>query len=278
MIRIGTSGFSFPDWKGVVYPPGIRSGEMLPYYAHRLGFTSVEINATYYSLPTPATMHLMTRKVPEGFEFVIKANRGMTHDPFDDRSDRPSAADTRDIFKSFAGAIGAVREAGMLGGVLLQFPVFFRPSPGAREYMLSAQEQLPGMPLIVEFRNGGWAREETFTFLEEHGFGYCAVDEPQLPRLMPFINRVTSPVAYMRFHGRNPHWFNAPVAERYDYSYTAEELKPFVPEVQAMDVRAGKTYVFFNNCHAGAAAKNARTFALMLKMQMPAGDAELFPA
>jgi len=101
-------------------------------------------------------------------------------------------------------------------------------------------------------------------FLKENGLASCAVDEPKLPRLMPFVNEVTSSLGYLRFHGRNPNWLNAPVAARYDYLYTNEELEEFVPEARTMNSRAGKMFVFFNNCHAGSAVKNAGMFRKML--------------
>jgi uncharacterized protein YecE (DUF72 family) len=93
---------------------------------------------------------------------------------------------------------------------------------------------------------------------------------------MPFAPEVTSRIAYVRFHGRNPNWFNSPVSERYNYFYSDEELAEFVPLIRRMDALAGKTYVFFNNCHAGYAAKNARKFALMLDINTKNTDEDLF--
>lgn len=81
---------------------------------------------------------------------------------------------------------------------------------------------------------------------------------------MPFINEVTSSFGYMRFHGRNPHWFNSPISERYNYLYSDEELKEFVPEAEKMGSKVQKVYTFFNNCHAGLALRNALTFKRML--------------
>ncbi len=94
--------------------------------------------------------------------------------------------------------------------------------------------------------------------MEENGLGYCCVDEPDLPRLVPFVPRVTSSVAYFRFHGRNVNWFNVPASERYNYLYSDEELKPFVPVIEAANEASKVAYVFFNNCHGGSAARNAR--------------------
>jgi len=80
VIKIGTSGFSFPDWKGTVYPAQIRDREMLPYYERDLGFKALEVNFTYYTLPSQKSFEAMSQKTSGGFEFVVKAFRGMTHE------------------------------------------------------------------------------------------------------------------------------------------------------------------------------------------------------
>src|SRR5437763_972412 len=122
-ILIGTSGFSYEDWRGSLYPRDLRKGDMLSYYAGI--YPTVEINSTYYGMPHPATMYQMTRKVPPGFEFVIKAHQSMTH------ADRyqPGA------FAEFRRALEPLREAAMLGGVLAQFPHSFRPTAATDRYL-----------------------------------------------------------------------------------------------------------------------------------------------
>jgi uncharacterized protein YecE (DUF72 family) len=100
--------------------------------------------------------------------------------------------------------------------------------------------------------------------LERNGIGFCIVDEPKLPKLMPYLPRVTSEIGYFRFHGRNPNWFNAPISERYSYLYSEEELKKFIPDIKDISQKTGKTFIFFNNCHAGSAAKNAAQMAKLL--------------
>ena len=265
MIKIGTSGFSFPDWKGTVYPAKLSSKEMLSYYAYTLKFDTVEINSTYYAIPSPENMEGMIRKVPEDFEFVVKGYKGMTHDPFDNRLETiPTTDDIKKSCQIFSHALVPLKDSNKLGAVLLQFPVFFSHNHRNKDYLLFCKDQFKDIQVVIEFRNKDWARDETFDFLRENNLGYCAVDEPKLPRLMPFINEITSSLGYMRFHGRNPHWFNTPVSERYHYLYTDEELKEFMPEAMKMDSRARKVYTFFNNCHAGFALRNAQTFKRMM--------------
>lgn len=262
MIKVGTSGFSFPDWVGTAYPPGTGRSGMFSSYCGGLGFDTVEINYTYYRMPSQRAMAALGGKAPEGFEFVVKAFKGMTHDPFDPRLEKkPGADEVRGYFTRFVQAMEPLRRQGKLGAVLLQFPVFFCPSDRTLAYLGAAKEWLGDIPVAVEFRTGAWADDRTFSFLRENELAYCAVDEPRLPRLMPFLNKITSSLAYVRLHGRNPNWFNAPVAERYDYLYSEDELEELAPEIERMGSSAEKCYVFFNNCHRGSAAKNA----LMMK-------------
>jgi len=258
MIRIGTSGFSFADWVGSVYPPGTKPSQMLSLYCGELGFDALEINYTYYTMPSERSMMSLARRLPDGFDVVVKAFKGMTHDPFDPRLEtRPATGDVKGYFAAFVRALEPLRREGKLGGVLLQFPVFFQPSGRSFGYLRDAKEWLGDIPVAVEFRARAWANDETLSFLKENGLAYCAVDEPNLPRLMPFVGAVTSTMGYVRLHGRNPNWFNAPVAERYDYLYAEGELEGLAPSIRQMGSSAGTCYVFFNNCHRGSAAKNA---------------------
>lgn len=261
MLRVGTSGYSFPDWKGTIYPKNIKQSEMLEYYAHKLGFDTVEINFTYYRQPSPRTLWQMARKVPVNFEFTIKAHKEMTHDIF---TDNWHIKENKDAFKQFQDGIASLVEENQLGCILFQFPVAFFPKPETKEYILKCRQWLPQIPLVIEFRNKAWIKDKTFDFLRENDLGYCCVDEPPLPRLVPFVPKVTSDIAYFRFHGRNTNWFNVPVSERYNYLYTDDELKTFVPIIESINRNVAKTYVFFNNCHAGSAAKNAKRIKELL--------------
>jgi uncharacterized protein YecE (DUF72 family) len=273
MIKIGTSGFSFEDWRGTIYPDNLPSRDNLTYYQEHLGFDCVEINATYYTLLSDRTFAGMERKTGPEFEFVVKGFRGITHDPFDTRlaEKKPGLAAAKENMEKFLYSLRPLTEKNKLGAVLLQFPVFFYPAKPYVEYILLCRERFNDIPLVIEFRNRAWAREETFAFLREHHLAYCAVDEPRLPRLMPFVNEVTSDIGYIRFHGRNPNWFNAPVEERYNYLYSDQELAAFLPEIDRMEKKARKTYIFFNNCHAGFAVKNA--LALLKLLNAERGEA-----
>ncbi|MBN2372907.1 DUF72 domain-containing protein [bacterium] len=266
-IKLGTSGFSFKDWRGAVYPDNLKQEDTLRYYQNELGFDCVEINSTYYSLLSGKSFAAMERKTDEGFEFVVKAFRGITHDPFDKRlaDKKPSIEDAISYIDKFIYSVHPIREKDKLGAVLLQFPVFFYPGSQSADYIYRCKERFAGIPLVIEFRNKAWARTETFEFLRENGLSYCAVDEPKLPRLMPFINEVCSDIGYIRFHGRNSNWFNSSVEERYNYLYTQNELMEFLPEINKMEKAAKKAYIFFNNCHGGFAVKNALALLKLLE-------------
>lgn len=268
-IRIGTSGFSYDDWKGYFYPPDIRKGDMLSYYARH--FNTVEINSTFYSIPHPATFWQMARKVHEGFEFVVKAPREITHD----------RQGVKEAKEKFLRAIQPAVEEGKFGCILAQFPWSFRPEEESARYLESLGELFQGYPVTFEFRNAGWVREETFDLLRRLGVGFCCVDEPRLKGLMPRVAVSTSSVAYFRFHGRNAEkwWKHEQPWERYDYLYNEGELKEWVPKIERVAKEAEKTYIFFNNHYQGKAAINAKMMAKLLDIlsEPPGNTPSLFP-
>lgn len=260
MTRIGTSGYSFSDWKGPIYPKNIKDPSLLPYYEIELGFDTVEINFTYYRLPNARTTEAMAKKVSDKFTFVVRSNKDMTHEIWSDKK-RTEIIDNSDVFTQFIEGLRPMTEKNKLSCILLQFPVFFLASSRNEDYILQCKDRLKGVPVVVEFRNKAWISDRTFDFLKNNELGFCIVDEPPLPRLVPYKPIATSDVAYFRFHGRNKNWFRASREERYNYLYSEEELKKFVPDIEKMARSGLNTLVFFNNCHAGSAARNA----LMMK-------------
>jgi len=247
MIRVGTSGFKFDDWKGTFYPESVKQKDWLNYYGEH--FDCLEINSTYYRLLHPATFFHMSEKVPEGFQFTVKAYRTLTHEP---------GSDNGGDIATFIESIQPLIEAEKFGCVLAQFPTSFHNTPGNREYLASLCDRFRNHPLVVEFRNRQWARDEVYDFLRRHQIGWCAVDEPRFRSLMPPISIATSSVGYVRFHGRNYQtWWKGDGKTRYDYLYSEEELKEWVPKIRDLDSKTEIVYVFMNNCFGGQAAKNA---------------------
>jgi uncharacterized protein YecE (DUF72 family) len=258
-ILIGTSGFSYEDWRGYFYPPELPKKEMLSFYARH--FPTVEVNATYYSIPHPATFAQMAGKVPPGFQFVVKAHKEMTH--AEEFAPQP--------FQEFRTVMEPLVERDMLGCVLAQFPWAFRATPASRAILEQFRRALPDLPVVVEFRNSGWVSEETFTLLQNLSFGFCCVDEPRLKGLMPRIVRATSPIGYVRFHGRNAAkwWQHEQAYERYDYLYSEEELAQWVPRIRELAEATERTYLFFNNHYEGKAGQNAQMMARLLNLSLP---------
>ena len=265
MIKIGTSGFSFPDWKGTVYPMGLREREMLPFYEKDLGFKALEVNFTYYTLPSQKSFEAMSKKTSKEFEFIVKAFKGMTHEIRD--KETGAMIDNQETFKKFKYSLAPLIEDGKLTGVLAQFPYAFFPNRENIAYLERFKAEMEDVPLIYEFRNQTWLKEGTFKFLEKNGVGFCIVDEPKIPKLMPYLPRATSEIGYFRFHGRNPNWFNVPLKVRYDYLYSEGELKEFIPDIKDVSKNTAKTLIFFNNCYSGSAAKNAAQMAKLLAEQ-----------
>src|SRR3989339_453388 len=180
MIRIGTSGYSFSDWRGTAYPKKLKSEEMLSYYEQELGFDCVEINSTYYAILNERAYMSMAENTGNTFEFTVKGYRGFTHDPFDGRlkENRPSREKALEHARRFNETLEPLRKKNKLASLLLQFPVFFTPSRDHREYILALKNVFAKTELAVEFRNSAWISEETFGFLQENRLIFCSVDEP----------------------------------------------------------------------------------------------------
>jgi len=246
----------------MVYPVGIRDRDMLSFYEKELGFNVLEVNFTYYTLPSQKSFAAMSQKTSKGFEFVVKAFKGMTHEIRNKGTGE--MIDNRETFEKFKYSLVPLIEDGKLACVLAQFPYGFFPNRESLDYLQRFKEQMGGVPLVFEFRNHTWLKENTFQFLEKNGVGFCIVDEPKLPKLMPYLPRTTSDIGYFRFHGRNRNWFNAPISVRYNYLYSEEELKEFIPDIRDISQKTAKTFIFFNNCYSGYAAKNAAQMAKLL--------------
>lgn len=261
-ILIGTSGYSYKDWVGPFYPPGLPERQMLAFYAQRFPFT--EVNATFYRLPPARTFEGMLRHVPAGFLFTIKAYRTLTHE-----RETGSERDAR----LFREALRPLEEAGRLGAVLLQFPYAFKNEAAERGWLGRLREWLPDLPLVVEFRHEGWFREATYAWLRSLGLGFTSVDAPPLRGLPRPVAVATSRIAYVRFHGRNAArwWSHGAAYERYDYLYRAEELEEWLPRVRELAARSDRLFIAFNNHYQGQAVVNARMLARLLGLE-PAGE------
>ncbi|MEW5795441.1 MAG: DUF72 domain-containing protein [Candidatus Zixiibacteriota bacterium] len=252
-IRVGTSGYSFEDWRGCFYPPDIDKGKMLDFYAGR--FSTVEINSTYYRIPHPRVFENMVRKTSEDFDFMVKTPQSFTHRRNELGKDR----------QAFADALKPLAESGRLSGLLAQFPYSFKFTPQNLDHLSICRDAVAPHPLFTEFRHISWVNRATYDRLKAEGIGYVCVDEPELPGLLKPDCFATTDFAYIRLHGRNAEQWWDGGALRYDYSYSEEELQYWRDKVNKIAAKVRSTYVFFNNCHMGQAVNNAAQFAAMLR-------------
>ncbi len=255
MIYLGTSGYSYKDWKDVYYPAGLARQKQLAFYAQE--FNAVELNFTYYRMPTSEQLQKMAAQTPADFRFSVKAHQDITHKRTQDLA----------TFAQFREALQPLQQNDKLGAVLLQFPYSFRNTKENETYIQHCIEQLPGLPLIVEFRRGDWVTQHTLAFLREKGAGFCNVDMPGLPGLLPKTTFVTAPTAYTRFHGRNAQkwWQHKEAWERYDYSYSTAELEEWIPHIRKMNEQAENCMVFANNHWQGQAVTTIKEIQKLLE-------------
>ncbi len=274
MIRIGPAGWSYKDWAGIVYPAAKPKGfDPLTYLARF--FDTIEINVTFYR-PIPArTAASWLRKIDGNphFKFTGKLWHGFTHD-------RNARAEDLQLFKD---GYQPLLEAGRLGAVLMQFPWSFRNTQENRNYLSRLRDRFREYPLVLEVRHSSWNQAEVLTWLESLELGLCNIDQPLFHRSLKPGAEATSPVGYVRLHGRNyKNWFaeNAQPHERYDYLYNLRELEPWVERVKEVAAKTTDTYAVTNNHYLGKAAVNALEIASLVKggpVNAPSSLVERYP-
>lgn len=252
-IHIGTSGYVFQDWRGVFYPKGLSQHKWLDYYATH--FTVVEINATYYRLLPESSFQTMVKKTPDSFKFWVKVPAEVTH----------GKGDAKKALDLFLESIRPLISEKRLNGLLAQFPPSFQYSEKNMLYLRWLQEMTEGILLAIEFRSDSWSNDDTCSAIVKWGLVAVIPDLPDLEGLPRADIRISAETGYIRFHGRNEHtWYDSRAGDRYDYNYTDDELKAWLPAIIELDERAAHTYIFFNNCHAGQAVKNAKMMQRIL--------------
>ena len=253
LIRVGTAGWSYEDWNGIVYPRSRPSGfDPLAFQASL--FDTNEINSTFYRTPTARTTRDWARRIAHNprFAFTAKLSSAFTH-----------ARDAGPAEKAeFLRAMEPLQQDGRLGAILVQFPVSFRNSPENGAHLEKILDELGGLPLAVEFRHSSWDAPEVLRLLEDQGAAFVNIDQPRLGDNLPATNHVTSSVAYYRFHGRNAEkWFGPDTSneERYNYLYSEAELAPWVERIRETRQRTPESnvYAILNNHFRGQAVANA---------------------
>ena len=282
-VRIGTCSWADEALSKHWYPSGVAPGERLAYYAQH--FDTVEVDSTYYRLPAEPMVQKWAERTPDGFVMHIKAFGLMTRHPVklealppdlregvptDDRGrvERPSREFRGEVFRRFLEALEPLRSAGKLGGILFQFPSYVVYKDRSLEYLQWAREQLGDDEMLVEFRHVSWFddehRADTLRFLEELNAANVIVDAPRIEgakNISQTVLALTSPTAYVRFHGRNAQTWNkrgGSAAERFDYLYSDEELHEWVGPLRELAEEAEQAYAFFNNNATSPDGKGGR--------------------
>jgi uncharacterized protein YecE (DUF72 family) len=252
---VGTCGYSYDEWRGLLYPEGLPKTEFLPRYASSFPF--VELDFSYYGMPRAGALAALAAKVPPGFLFSLKAHKSLSHERLPDWRDRAL---------EFSRAAASLAEAGCLAAVLIQLPYSFKRGEEERRYLGALCDQLAAFPLAVEFRNDQWQTEGVLAELDRRGAAFVLVDRPELPGLPPLSTAVTGGWSYLRFHGRNSAaWWTGGATGRYDYLYSEEELQGTLPLIRSVEAKARILFVAFNNHARGHAVDNARTLIGLLQ-------------
>ena len=289
-LLIGTSGYDYPEWKGVFYPEDLKRKDFLIFYATQ--FNALELNNTFYNMPTAERLLSFYERSEGRLNFSVKANRLLTHE---------IGADWQVAAKDFKEALEPLNEKERLSAVLFQLPESFHYTNDNRIYLAKLIAEFEGFPVMVEFRHKEWIRESVFEGLEKRKAGIVFCDMPQLKNLpdgtvmkTPFIGNN----AYIRLHGRNEGaWYaHAPKVQtsitsahangakakytaretpngsaRYCYDYSDEDLAQFVPIVKAAVREGKKVQVYFNNHPNGSGARNAISLKKMIEKDESSG-------
>ena len=274
-IYVGTSGWSYPDWQGIVYPKAEAKQGALEYFSHY--FDTVEINTTFYRPPNPAYCFKWLRDVSHNprFKFTAKLWQRFTHD----RTQKWTPDEAR-LFKE---GIAPLNKAGKLGVLLIQFPWAFPNVEQSRNWLQSLAEEFAEFPMAVEVRHVSWQNEESMAFFRQLHLNFCNIDQPVSRNSIGPTSIATGPVAYYRFHGRNrENWFSKDAGRdaRYDYLYSDRELAPWVEQIQAMQGQVKELYAMMNNHFKGQAPANALEILAALSggpVATPAPLVQAFP-
>jgi uncharacterized protein YecE (DUF72 family) len=260
------------------YPNGVSTPEdRLRYYADH--FPLVEVDSTYYFLPTYENAQRWVERTPASFTFNVKAFSLFTQHPTKPNAlprDLPIKTDKRrfylrdlsagaveHVWDEFINALVPLFDAGKLGTILFQYPPWFVISKKNKQYVLECAQRVAPVKPCIEFRHNSWMRDdnqaETLNFLNGHDFPYVCVDMPQgFSSSLPPVLAATSDLAVVRFHGHNDaEWDTKSAQRRFAYLYSDDELKKWASRIMALASEAKTTHVLMNNCYKDYAQRNA---------------------
>jgi uncharacterized protein YecE (DUF72 family) len=240
VIRIGTSGYLYKHWRGVLYPPRLPAREWLPFFARF--FDTVELNTTFYRLPAPVSAARWREIVPAGFLFAVKGSRYLTH--------MKRLLDPREGLRRFYVPVSRLEEK--LGPTLWQLPPNLKPDHERLHRFLT---RVPSGRHAVEFRDAAWYSDDTCAVLDAHGAAFCEHDN--VPRRPPHL---TGGWRYLRFHG---------TTGRYSGRYGPDALRPWAEELLSTERAGLDAYVYFNNDLGGHAVHDALTLLALCGQPRP---------
>lgn len=236
-VLVGTSGWHYPHWRGPYYPPSVPARSMLNYYAR--DFETVEVNNSFYRLPSPSTFEAWRRATPAGFCFAVKGSRYLTH-----RKKLLDPQPALDRLLEATRALGA-----KLGPILFQLPPHWRCNPDRLKDFLRALPQ--GPRYSIEFRDQSWHTRRVFDLLREHHLAFCIYELGGVRS----VREVTADFVYVRLHGPG---------NKYQGDYSTRTLKSWAAHIDRWTGSHRDVYVYFDNDQAGYAVKNAADLRRML--------------
>ena len=240
-LFIGTSGWSYQDWRKKFYPPEIPQSHWLEFYSNH--FKTVEINATFYRSFPNETYEKWYQSVPSDFHFVIKISRYITH--------RKHLIDIEDSVRQAEESALLLKDK--LGLMLLQLPPAMPYNLDRLQAALSAFKN--PSKVVIEFRNTNWLTAEAKKIMRDYKAIFCNIDSPHLQ----VQTSLTSQIAYIRLHGHT---------KMYNYNYTHLQLEEIGENAEKL-VRSGakQVYIFFNNDYHANAIRNAKVLIELLKLK-----------
>lgn len=274
---IGTAGWSYKDWEGIVYPVRKhRDFHPLEYLSSWIG--TVEINSTFYRPPQRSITRSWLKKIaphPE-FLFSVKLHQSFTH--------QREGYGSRDI-DIFKQGIDPLMEDGRLAALLMQFPWSFRLTPANQAYLDGLFHDFSGYPRALEIRHESWNRPEFYRYLSEHGVIFCNIDQPIFrDSIQPSAVSTNPETSYVRLHGRNhTNWFKTGAGRdaRYDYLYKENELDEWIERIKKLAGNSRRVLVITNNHYRGQAFANALQIKNKLtgeKLEIPESLLRQYPA
>ena len=302
VIRVGPAGWSYPDWAGFVYPSRRRKGFHEATYLAEF-FDTVEINTSFYNPIRPEHAEQWIERVAANPRFVFTAKlwQRFTHETISQHAvptetnaaasapsafrGSPMALPTSEDERLVRAGFDVLGAAGKLGAVLLQFPFSFHRTNETVGHLSELLRRFADYPLVVEVRHSSWQTPETFALLAQCNAGFCNIDQPIIGKSIGPSAKTTSPIGYVRLHGRRyDTWFSddteIPSHERYNYLYSTEELRPWAERVLKVAERSREVYVITNNHYQGKGVVNALQLINLLKgskVNVPEPLRERFP-